>query len=640
MHPGTTNTISSQAKARPPEADENRGGVDCSAKSAATIGTTFSTGQDYWDEKEDAAEEDPVGFDAIKRWTLRVNNSTGSVMPTVAQEGTVSQRRLSMSMAAMVAADEEARVGVMESSGLDNDEMGVSGGQGTGVGGMSTSHADIGRDDLALVDVDADHEMMMLSRGQGASASHQLPMDPSEASARIDPDVLASLMATLDEQDSQAVENFLASYTGANVEFALYGYLAKIQDLRAGGEGMVLDDDMGGDKQKWDTLPIPPKEDPVLGLGGEGKSSGLEMAVLSDDAEADLWNQATEAGRSVASDFIMVEDAADGEPGLQTLPKRPLYRILMYSRNPNLLLTCRRLSRVPIPELGPQLAELVLALTMSSPWPAVTTHQTTVAGSSSAAVVPAPTVLDPWEDLLPRCARAPCVNRSPSTLPCLIRLMEERAKNASCVLSPPSISTLSAVMDIAARGRRWNTVRGALSIARMVSVPLAAGSGVSSRFDGVVPGSSSDVVPAVNTLALISGTSGSNVAGGRSMVDAAGAESEAVTVLKIGDLVEQHLRRHFVPEGDGRSDLGEISRRGAHVSMAANLVANHGAALDVAFFQDLVEEEGVLFPVEVVEHCAQNYNISPEVIEYLMNYAEKTQSYNFGKVVVPVPGLL
>lgn len=68
-----------------------------------------------------------------------------------------------------------------------------------------------------------------------------------------------------------------------------------------------------------------------------------------------------------------------------------------------------------------------------------------------------------------------------------------------------------------------------------------------------------------------------------------------------------------VPEESG------AAAKGLHVSMAANLIANHGGLLDVAFFQDLVEEEGLLFSNEVVQHCAAHYNISPEVIQYLLS---------------------
>ncbi|KAI8851628.1 hypothetical protein BC829DRAFT_111167 [Chytridium lagenaria] len=136
--------------------------------------------------------------------------------------------------------------------------------------------------------------------------------------------------------------------------------------------------------------------------------------------------------------------------------------------------------------------------------------------------------------LLPRCARSACLNRSPLTLPYLARLLGPSFT--------PTADTLGAVLEIAARGRRWNTVRGALSLARIIQQryfhPLHIHNDTLTR----------DTSPRVALLSA--------------------------------DLDIQHRRRHFVPNGE--DSFG--STRMLHISMVANVVANYGGQLDVGFF--------------------------------------------------------
>ncbi|KAJ3103074.1 hypothetical protein HDU96_009410 [Phlyctochytrium bullatum] len=384
------------------------------------------------------------------------------------------------------------------------------------------------------------------------------------------------------------------------------------------------------------------------GGGFEGVASAAEPPasdkVFSEDAE-DAFKRDEEDEDVLPVDWIIPEEepegASAGVPLLRNLPKRALIQILIYSGNPNLLKTCRRLCRLPLPELGHDLAQLVVAFTRmtlarappskasTSDAPTLVLGASTEASSSTSSsaesavssalasdsshsandpspryerLPPAPAavpiqlarapmggVLVPTPDpavLLPRCARAACLDRSPFTLPCLARLLGPAFN--------PTADTLGAVMEIAARGKRWNTVRGALALARRAQDM--------SRW-----------------------ARARNQMGGSRLFEPSPPKKMA---LLASDLDAQHRRRHFVPQLDTARTPGGLRyvldadpeggvARGLHISLVANVVANHGAQLDVAFFRDLIEEEGIEFHEDVLDHCAKNFNLSKEVVEYL-----------------------
>ncbi|KAI9355903.1 hypothetical protein DFJ73DRAFT_823908 [Zopfochytrium polystomum] len=527
----------------------NKRNYDDDRSDAATIGTTVPE----WDEKdEEAAAEEPVGFDAIKRWTLRVNNDahhdgTNLTLPPQSTRAPLPLRS-------------NSRSGVSFSPSLSVHP--------------SASHT-------------ATHS---LSTASGPSPSNLM----SSSHEKIDPEVLASLVATMDEQEAQAVYNFVETYDGPDISAALYAHLAKIED-NAHQEMIIADDD--GDRaadSNWEMLlPSSPK------VGTDGMPDIAGAGALSD--EADVWNMMTDTAGSASSDLV-AEDSTDaiptdvtGESSLKNLPKRALFRILLISGNVELLRVCRRLSRVPLPDSGPELAQLAFCLAaqasssispLSSSLPSSPTsvHRSSFHHPPEGVARIFRPSSSTVQELFLRCARAPPLNRSPDALPCLFDLVTQAVAQSSEATQNdvrPSVATLSAVMDLAARGRRWNTVRGAIALARRFSAR---------------PGSMD--------------------------VDTAGAfeDSPAATVdITVPDLVEQHMRRHFVPEGEEATDAS--GGRGLHVSMAASMIANHGASLDVSFFQDLIEKQHLRFSLEVVNHCAQNYGIRPAVIELLSSSA-------------------
>ncbi|KAJ3213754.1 hypothetical protein HDU67_002505 [Dinochytrium kinnereticum] len=472
--------------------------IDDDRSDAATIGTSVA-GTDGWQddvEEEDEEDEEVVGFEAVKRWTLRVN----SAKPDPVIEDASSSHSNRLPQPPLVA---------------------------------------------------------MIER----------PTRSPSPPAAIDPEVLASLVSTLRHPgDAEMVMDFVGAYRGPNVVDAVYERIKAVQETR---ERSFFDDGRvggrAGSEWEWEEMERGGRGEDVEVGEGIGGSEGKGFSEVGEG-----WK--VERDESVNSDWIVLEEEEEDEraiPSLRSLPKRALISILIYSGNPNLLKTCRRLSRLPLPELGHHLAQLVIAFTYNPHPPPPSTKTSTSNAptlvppppSSSSTVSsagldgPTPTMMDPAV-LLPRCARAGCLNRSALTLPCLVRML-----GTSFI---PTVDTIGAVVEIAARGRRWNTVRGALTVAR--------------------------------------GLEGSRRVG--LLVERGGRG------IGIGDLDGQHRRRHFLPEG-------EEGDGGLCVSLVANLVANHGAWLDREFFRDLVEEEGMEFSEEVIEHCAKMYNLSEEVLEYL-----------------------
>ncbi|KAJ3203700.1 Cilia- and flagella-associated protein 45 [Entophlyctis luteolus] len=124
-------------------------------------------------------------------------------------------------------------------------------------------------------------------------------------------------------------------------------------------------------------------------------------------------------------------------------------------------------------------------------------------------------------------------NASHLTIPSLARLVATEFAPTS-IDDVVTVETLGAVIDIASKERRWNTVRGALTLAKTTFPP----------------------------------------------------KSDRV-VIAVHDLAQQHLRRPFA-----------LADKDVYGSLAANVVANHGKALNVAFYRDLIEDGDVLFEAE------------------------------------------
>ncbi|KAJ3078126.1 hypothetical protein HDU99_000769 [Rhizoclosmatium hyalinum] len=356
-------------------------------------------------------------------------------------------------------------------------------------------------------------------------------------STRIDPALLNEFLSTLDEVDAEAVCNFIASYRGPDVVSAMYAHLAKIQDLRASEQ--ILEE-MPEKPLDWEALPLDindvnrplGSEKQVTIGGGRQFGSTTEDGLFSD--ENDVWDQ-TEGGRSAAeSDWIMLDDISlkGLTPTLQHLPKKALTKILIYSQNSNLLKTSRRLARLPLPTLGSDLAQVILALIPSSlAAQTVPSSASSVASSDAASSSAGIATGANLNEILTRAAHSPYANRSPLTFPCLARLATSRFPRQQI-----SIETLGAIIDIASKERRWNSVRGVLVLSKTL-FPAPGGFGV---------------------------------------------------VLGVDDFVQQFMRRPFVVGGN------------VFGCLVANVVANHGKSLDVLFFRDLVEEGGCLFGVDVV----------------------------------------
>ncbi|KAJ3100915.1 hypothetical protein HDU97_001855 [Phlyctochytrium planicorne] len=369
----------------------------------------------------------------------------------------------------------------------------------------------------------------------------------------LDPEVFSTLVATLDHADQDMITEFVEGYTGSNLADAVYERIRVVQESRlrsnsVPGQGWEWEEmssgvefDRGSLQAELDSL----VENPRVPFDDQ-ESDGR---VFSE--EADQWRNETAEGDvesvSIASDWIILDEDQGPKPSLlKTLPKSILISILIYSGNPNLLKICKRLSKAPIPDQGEDLAKLVVAF--------IQPQAASKSGSPDDSMDPA--------FLLPRCAHASFLNRNTMSLPCLARLLGPKFI--------PTHDTLGAVLEIAARGKRWNTVLGALKLAR----------------HGV-------------------------------------ERSKGRVSLQVSDLDSQHRRRHFFPNSDdsvvdNRSDM-------LFISMVSNVVANHGGQLGCEFFKDLTEE-GVAFSTEVIEHCQEKFELQEAVVTYLKELFGSTVS--------------
>ncbi|KAJ1552821.1 hypothetical protein HK405_009902 [Cladochytrium tenue] len=562
-----------------------------------------------------------MGFDAIKRWTLRVNNDarqaerTGPFVPPPLPRASMlaaGSRSIATAATAHVEDATQAHAGSSE----------------------ATAAA------AAAVDSSSSSSSTSSSSSSSSAAPAPIPTD------KIDPDVLASLVATLDETEAQAVYNFVETYDGPDLSAALYAHLARIEDSARNELIVATDYDPADAAEQWDLLLAAENDSPAArrrrtpegfvegeedgaeagegGLLGVPRNGRAAIDAVSD--AADLFNLKTDTGRSTddvyrgastaaseagpaavpASAAIVVvttaptaaeptaqsANAAANQaaivstvaatsprrlPSLRDLPRQALHRILTSSANLDLLRVCRRLARAAPPDAPIDIAALALAVLWRPP--STTTTATTVEGAED--------TNDGWDaaaavqDLFLRCARANLVNRSPDALPWLAALLALPASEAAGPPvpppPPPSLETLSAVVDVAARGRRWNSVRGALAVAAGVRVRVHGAAAAGTQVSAPLP-------PPPDPIDV-----------------------------RVADLVNEHMRRHMVVlDGD---------RRRAHAALAANVVANHGAALDGAFFRDLVEVQGLRFAPDVVQHCAEAYSLRPDAIEYLASVA-------------------
>ncbi|KAJ3094761.1 hypothetical protein HDU97_007621 [Phlyctochytrium planicorne] len=519
---------------------------------AATVGTSVA-GTELW---EDDDEESVAGFEAVKRWTLRVNFAKPD--PVVEDPGQVSS-----------ATRGTAGAGAgTNGAGAAADEMeGREEGEGEGDVQMVSTMAEMG--DSSSINTEFLHPHMhhMHAGDEEPNALAVVVERPTRSPsppAVIDPGVLTSLvptplLGTRGDGDEDGLE--FGPYRASTLSDAVYERIQTSAGVVVvgGGQGGGKDGGGGGgggrlnavsagqewdweDRQEQQQQQQQRQEDQEMGSVGargqrlldmgdddEGDVRGVDdddirhvygavkvpgepgigiasaaepseggrrdedgsVKVFSD--EADVWKHETDNDDevSITSDWIVLEEEQETSKtlSLKSLPKKSLVSILIYSGNPNLLKTCRRLSRLPLPELGHDLAQLVVAFIQPSrpaaPSKASTSDAPTLVSLSSSSshngdlpAVPEPPPFEPSQHhhhhhgssgippsvlvdpavLLPRCARAACLNRSPLTLPCLARL-----------LGPtfiPTHDTLGAVMEIAARGRRWNTVRGSLALAR------------------------------------------------------------------------------------------------------------------------------------------------------------------------------
>ncbi|KAJ3238777.1 hypothetical protein HDU81_007166 [Chytriomyces hyalinus] len=528
-------------------------------------------------------------------------------------------------------------------------------------------------DDLVLVDPTTSRPLPV--PGISALASSPVPSPARLSNARttsnVDPNFLDEFIASLEKSDAEAVCNFIASYRGPDVVSAMYAHLAKIEDLRAADR---IIEEMPAKPLEWESLPLESNDDDdddvsrvavpqdginrgigsVAAVGSSGNHIGgtfaftnsTEDGLFSD--EADVWDQ-TEGGQSAAeSDWIVLDDqAASGgiQPSsttLEHLPKNALTKILIYSHNSNFLKTSRRLARLPIPTLGQELAEVILSLIPNARHGHSSTGSNASSGRnlsdesvkpSGAEVSVHPTYAPSLNEILTRAARCPYANRSHLTLPCLARLSSSGSTTVTSLLRRDSnaseaatngidrvtVETLGAVIDIAAKERRWNSVRGAIMLAKMrfagvgenVIVSVQDVEEQSMRRPGVV-------------FASLSGPLANNAAG-----------SSGASVEVNGS----------ISTGQGVASEGNAPLAGSRVyaGLVANIVANHGKGLNVAFFKEFVEDGGVVFGVDVIRHCSEHYGISAAVAEYLLEENEKatgrevtTPQVHFGTS----PGLL
>ncbi|KAI9331472.1 hypothetical protein BDR26DRAFT_870167 [Obelidium mucronatum] len=454
-------------------------------------------------------------------------------------------------------------------------------------------------------------------------------------STKIDQSVLNECLSNLDDADAEAVCNFIASYRGPDVVAAMYAHLAKIQDLRASEQQTV--DEMPVKPLDWESLDLDGNDvihgnpqvlmnDHVLvqqdehstrrqrgggaahenvvsaaqqAVDGEEEGDGIivgsrsnrgigggadgvrgttgaygsttEDGIFSD--ENDVWAE-TEGGHSAESDWIMLDDLSLTDsmiPTLQHLPKRALTKILIYSQNPNLLKTSRRLSRLPLPTLGTDLATVIMALL-----PPSVLFTPAPSSSSSTASEFAASASPHLNEILTRAAHSPYANRSPLTFPRLATLAQ-----AAYPQETISVETLSAVLDIGCKEKRWNSVRGVLSLSQ----------------------------------ALFSASN-----------------NKFGVVISVDDLAQQHMRRPFVPSitaaataavgvAEGTVPPAIVLGGSVYGCLSANVIANHGKALNLAFFKDLVEEGGLVFDTGVIRHCSEQYGISATVVDYLLQKA-------------------
>ncbi|KAJ3071629.1 hypothetical protein HDU98_005024 [Podochytrium sp. JEL0797] len=492
---------------------------------AATIGTSIAD----WNEQEEntAPEEALVGYDAVKRWALRVNNSRGTTDPAAHADHLVDAE---LDELVLVAHSPMRIPHTIQPTQQPN----------------SPAHQ--------LRQNTNNSSSTNNSNNAAANADHF-----RRVSSKIDANILNEFLSTLDETDSEAVCNFIASYRGPDVITAMHVHLAKIQDLRASEQQNSAEMMPVEPPVDWESLPLNLHDTSAaiddasrLTVGGGGATGGgygsTENGLMSDVNE--VWDQ-TEGGKSTESDWMLLDDIslkANTPPTLHHLPKRALTKILIYSQNPNLLKTSRRLSRVPLPTLGSDLAQVILALATRSPTSSMThtTPSSTSSVTSTTSSVAQPPQLN-INEILTRAARSPYANRSPLTFPCLAHLLG---------LTPSThmtLETLTAVIDIASKERRWNSVRGALLLAKQWFDPL---------------------VSTVN--------------------------------VSVDDLVQQYMRRPFVVGGS------------VYTCLVANVVANHGKFLGVEFFGEVVESGGVRFGEDVIRYCSENYGVSTAVVEYLL----------------------
>ncbi|KAJ3408316.1 hypothetical protein HDU80_006177 [Chytriomyces hyalinus] len=669
---GTGNNVGSVAYSSHAHAASSASYCDDDRSDAATIGTSVAD----WDGplghnqssnsmQAGGGAADDHRFDAVKRWALRVNNSA-------------------------TLTDHAADNGV---SDLLDDLVLV---DPTLVSSPALSAANIQTPHLPLplplpVPVSSTSRISRPLPVPNISALASSPV-PSAArlsnarpSSNVDPNFLDEFIASLEKSDAEAVCNFIASYRGPDVVSAMYAHLAKIEDLRAAER---ITEEMPAKPLEWESLPLESNDDDddddvsrvavpqdgvnrgigsVAAMGSSGNHVGgtfaftnsTEDGLFSD--EADVWDQ-TEGGQSTAeSDWIVLDDqlASGGiQPSsttLEHLPKSALTKILIYSHNSNLLKASRRLARLPIPTLGQELAEVILSLIPN----ASLRHGHSSAGSNASSsrnlsdesVKPSalgaevslhPTYAPSLNEILTRAARCPYANRSHLTLPCLARLsgsgttaatpLLRRDSNASDAvtngINRVTVETLGAVIDIAAKERRWNSVRGAIMLAKM-------------RFAGV----GENVIVSVEDIeeqsmrrpgvvfASLSGPLANNAPGVGSASAAAGSAAPSMEV------------NGSISMGQGATSEGLVPLAGSRVyaGLVANIVANHGKGLNVAFFKDLVEDGGVVFGVDVIRHCSEHCGISAAVAEYLLEENEKvtereatTPQVHFGTS----PGLL
>ncbi|KAJ3356806.1 hypothetical protein HDU83_009618 [Entophlyctis luteolus] len=482
---------------------------------AATIGTSIADWADPERDIDTNVDKELSDYENVKRWALRVNNSASITDPAANSD----QIDADDNEVVLVAAVQQMHMQHRTQSGLHSRQQFQ----------QTPTSQKQKKKDLELVSDDIQREF------QDIVSNAVNPSDPDTASESLaksgiqirrlstHPDqvaIIAEFIGSLGDADAEAMTNFVTSYRGNDVVAAMHAHLAKIQDLRAAEE---MDQEMPVKPSDWVALSTEAlnleedtmKPEPIVG----DKTTNAYGSTTEDGYDGEPL--AGTDGHSTESDWIILEDFSAKGPSIQNLPKRALTRILIYSANSNLLKTCRCLARLPLPTLGHELAQVILAL---SPSPS-STSSTTSADQLSFSVA--------LNEVLARAARCSYANRSHLTIPSLARLVATEFAPTS-IDDVVTVETLGAVIDIASKERRWNTVRGALTLAKTTFPP----------------------------------------------------KSDRV-VIAVHDLAQQHLRRPFA-----------LADKDVYGSLAANVVANHGKALNVAFYRDLIEDGDVLFEAE------------------------------------------